>query len=432
MQLGFAFLEAGNLRIKHVTNMLMKVVLDGLLAALGWWALGFAFAFGERVNHRNGFIGTTYFFTTEMPENNDLPELRWFFYWTLCTASTTIVSGGVAGRAKIQTYLGFTLLMSMWVFALPCHWLWSGDGWLSANNPDSALSKGAIDFAGGCVVHLLGGISGLVGAVVIGPQENRFTGQWDGAGEKGKINVYRSMWTAFGTFLLWFGWYGFNLGSLFRISSQAGYLAGKIGLNTTLAGAGGSVLPLLVNRYLYKSWDLNVLLNGILAGFVSVTSCCVFINSWAAFLTGVIGGATYYGISHFLLRLKVDDPLNAAGIHAACGSWSMISCGFFARQDLVVLIHGPSFSEHYGAFLGGNGKLLGLNCLAVVTVASWSFLWSLLYFGLTKWFGVLRISAEEERYGLDVIHHMHMTTMQRNVFRGGSVVTSSYSISSIQ
>lgn len=131
-----------------------------------------------------------------------------------------------------------------------------------------------------------------------GPQENRFTSQWDGAGEKGKINAARSMWTTLGTFLLWFGWYGFNIGSILFVTDGSmylnadlsypsdGVLMGKIGMNTTLAGAGGSIFPLLLNRYLYKSWDINILFNGILAGLVSITSGCAIIDSWAAFITG--------------------------------------------------------------------------------------------------------------------------------------------------
>eukprot|EP01126_Amoeba_proteus_P058722 TRINITY_DN7613_c0_g1_i1.p2 TRINITY_DN7613_c0_g1~~TRINITY_DN7613_c0_g1_i1.p2 ORF type:complete len:241 (-),score=42.63 TRINITY_DN7613_c0_g1_i1:298-1020(-) len=228
------------------------------------------------------------------------------------------------------------------------------------------------------------------------------------------------MWTALGTFLLWFGWYGFNVGSLQRIDDVYGDLIARIAVNTSLAAAGGAVFPTVWTIARTRVWDINIMMNGILAGLVSITSGCLMVDAWAAYLIGFISGMIYIGLAKAMLMLKIDDPLEACGIHMGSGAWAMISVSFFARQDLVVIFYGASYREHYGVFMGGDGLLLGVNLLALVTVGLWTCFFALLYFGTASKLGVLRITKEEEKYGMDVINHMHMTHAQKTVMKSSS------------
>jgi Amt family ammonium transporter len=300
----------------------------------------------------------------------------------------------------------YTFLISAWVYPVIVHWVWSPFGWLSAfNTKTPLLGSGMIDFAGSAVVHMTGGLAGLMGCIMVGPRLGRF----DSNGQPVDMPGHSATLFVLGTCLLWFGWYGFNPGSTINIVDLTGaasanfYLtSGRAAVITTLGGASGVLTALITGFVRHKAWDLIGVCNGALVGFVSITGGAAVIEPWAALIAGFIGYLIFELTCWVWLKLRIDDPLSASPMHGVVGIWGVIVPGIFATEEFV----GQAYlNGKFGAFMGGGGHLLGCQIVGVLVIAGWICFHLLALFFVLKLFGVLRISPEEEQAGLDVSKH---------------------------
>ena len=376
MQAGFAFLEAGSVRERSVQNILIKNVLDICACTLVWWFIGYGFAYG---NSEDLFIGNSKFVSDGFAGSNDYRD--WMFQWAFAGTAATIVSGCLAERTQIIAYLLYSVFITAFIYPLVVHWTWGG-GWLA--------DRGYLDFAGSGIVHLVGGIAGLAGCQIVGPRLDRFS-----EGKSNDFKPHNVPMVVLGTLLLWFGWYGFNCGSTLSATGDNQILISKIGMNTTLSAASGGLICFILHAIRYRGtkdrYNIAPLTNGILAGLVSVTAGCNGVEPYGAVLIGLIGGLIYYSISVTMLRLELDDPLDAFAVHGGCGAWGTLAVGFFDTSK--------------GVFYGDSGKQLGEQCLGVISISAWTYFWTYLVFKTLHHFDLLRISAEEEIKGIDCVEH---------------------------
>ena len=362
MQAGFAMLEVGTVRSKNSHNILLKNIVDVCAGTICWWLLGYSFAYGDTSNN---FIG----FTNPFKDTN---ELDWFFQWAFATTSTTIVSGAIAERTQFVAYLIYSSIMTTFIYPVIVHWTWGG-GWL--------FDKGYIDFAGSGIVHLVGGCAGLAGSAILGPRIGRF----DKNEKQELFKPHNIPLAVLGTIILWFGWYGFNAGSTLSFSGENKDVASLVVMNTSIAAATGGLTVLFGSRVISSRhiYDVMSMCNGILAGLVSITASCNNVENYAAFLIGLIGAFIYMVASNILVRLRIDDPLDAFAIHGAAGAWGVLAVSIFDKDGVPF-----------------KWQLAG-----VLSIISWSTgLAGLTFYGLHK-ANILRISSTEEDSGLDISHH---------------------------
>ena len=414
-QAGFALLEAGSVRAKNTKNILIKNLMDGCLGALVWYFIGYHLAYGTKDSCTggddcNGFVGNgADVFMNKAAELAPLGNAGsghyyagWMFQWAFAAAASTIVSGAVAERCKFGAYLAYTAALTGVIYPVVVNWGWSAHGWLSpwTGTEPYLGANGMIDFAGSGIVHMTGGVAALVGAIFLGPR----TGRFSPSGECIDMPGHSSVLVALGTFILWFGWYGFNPVSTLAFEYME--TAARVAVTTTLGAAAGGVTALSIHYSLTRSLDVGPMCNGILAGLVSITGNCVVIEPWAAALIGAIGAAIYYGFSALLRKLKIDDPLDASSVHGACGAWGVIAAGLFAKQKYVLNDYGAEGgADDYGALYGGGGKQLGNQIAGVLAIIAWVGFTSSVLFGVLKYAGMLRVPVEEEEVGLDTSHH---------------------------
>ncbi|KXZ51498.1 hypothetical protein GPECTOR_12g461 [Gonium pectorale] len=277
-------------------NILLKNMLDACVGAMGFYLFGYAFAYGRKEGQKsNGFIGNWNFalsYTTQTSfSGEEFAAQGWhlfFFQWSFCAATTSIVSGAVAERCTFTAYLAYAFFLSSFVYPVLVHWVWDPSGWLSAFNTSRdgyamILRTGAVDFAGSGVVHMTGGLAALMGAWIIGPRVGRF----DEAGNVQEIKGHSATLVVMGTFLLWFGWFGFNPGSNLTIASQAAAtVVSRIAVCTALAGGAGGIAMLLYKHATTGAWDVIAVCNGILAGLVAITSACSVVEPFGLFYGG--------------------------------------------------------------------------------------------------------------------------------------------------
>jgi len=399
MQAGFAMLCAGSIRAKNVKNILLKNVLDAAVGLIFYFMFGYGVAYGRKTDDPgNRFIGEANFALGLSATDQDW--LSFLFQWSFAAAAATITSGAMAERTQFAAYLGYSALLTGFVYPVVTHWAWDSKGWLASGIPYSTHDSTAfVDLAGSGVVHLVGGCAGLMGAIMVGPR----TGRFDAEGRPIAMPGHNAALVVLGTFILWVGWYGFNCGSVGGIASTDDVLSvGRVAVTTTLSAAAGGVTSLFLNFALYKVWDLIAVCNGVLAGLVSITAGCAVMDTYTSIFTGFVGALVLFGAGKLLLKLRIDDPLEAFPVHGACGAWGCIAVGLFAKQKYL----NPELdSEHYGCFMGGNGKLLGVQLAGVIVIILWTC--SILgpfFFGM-KQAGLLRTSAEEEAAGLDESKH---------------------------
>lgn len=404
MQCGFAMLSAGSIRSKNTKNILLKNLLDACFGSLGFYILGYGIAYGDKfhgdINKGNGFIGTEYFALFKMPQSQ---YAMWFFQFTFAATAATIVSGSVAERCKFEAYLAYAFFLTAWVYPVVVHWVWSGSGWASAARAPEVgpllFKSGVIDFAGSGAVHLVGGMAGLIGAFILGPRHGRYSTN----GKVVPMPGHSSSLCTLGTFILWFGWYGFNPGSTLALVG-AGGLAAKVATITTLGAASGCFGGILATLLEEGYWDLNSGLNGCLMGLVSITGPCAVIEPWAAVAIGFIGGVLYtFGSSFIREVMKIDDPLDASTVHGIGGIWALIATGFLASTDNVRKVYGPDVGT--GVIYGGNGSLLLAEVVYILAIIGWVSAMLFPFFVLLKAMGLFRVSLDEELQGLDVAKH---------------------------
>ncbi|HFC98249.1 MAG TPA: ammonium transporter [Thermosulfurimonas dismutans] len=387
MQAGFALVEAGFCRSKNATNLLTKNLMDFVVGSLAFWALGYALITGT---DWKGLLGTSGFFLAG--EGYDVGNYLSFF-WQMVFAATaaTIVSGAVAERIKFQAYLLYSVAITAFIYPVYAHWVWGG-GWLSK----LPFGLGHLDFAGSGVVHAVGGLVGLAGAIVLGP---RF-GKFDRNGKPRAIPGHNIPLAALGVFILWFGWYGFNPGSTF---SAHHLRISVIAVNTTLAASAASLTALLLVLAKTKKFDLGMALNGVLAGLVAITAPCAWVESWAAVVIGVIAGIILVAGVYFLEAIGVDDPVGAVPVHGFNGLWGLIAVGLFADGTYGNYSIEPPFVK--GLFYGGGSGQLVAQLIGAGVLFVWAFGMGLVLFKVLDALIGIRVSPREEIQGLDLFEH---------------------------
>lgn len=388
MQVGFIALETGSGRAKNVRNILLKNLLDTMLTALCWWAVGYAFAYGTSAG---GVIGYSGFFTEGSLRSSSRP---WFLSFTFAVACCVIVSGCLAERTRLVVYPAYTVLLVSLVHPLVVHWVWAEHSWLN-----KVSSCKVLDFAGGLPVHALGGLFGLIGAKFCGPRLGRFDN-----GVTKELPGHDMAFVTLGTFMLWFGWFGFNSGSVYVYSTVAPAAAVQmVAMNTTLAASSAGLASLLLACYWTGTYDLRICCNGVLSGLVIVTSMCGFIDPWAAVVCGFIAGATYPCMSFLLLRSGIDDPLDSSAVHLVNGVLGMLLLAFVARPSHVELLTG---SPCGGIFYTKLGWLqLGMQVLGITLSMAVGGAFAAVLFGMLRHFNLLRVDQMTELAGIDNIDH---------------------------
>ena len=367
MQAGFAFLGAGLIRSKNTTNYLTKSFMDFAIASLGFWAFGFAFMLGDTAG---GIIGLTGWFLSSGDYVN------WIFQMVFAATAATIVAGAMAERTKLQAYLAYSFIVSALIYPIYGHWVWGG-GWLGLAVEDGGVF-GTLDYAGSGVVHAVGGFVALAGAFVVGPRLGKFVN-----GVAQEMPAHSTPFVVAGTFILFFGWFGFNIGWGDDIGLNA--------TNTLLAGATGAVVALYITLIAKGKADILMACNGALAGLVGITAPVNYVDPWAAVVIGAIAAPIMYFAVMFVERvLKVDDPVGAISVHGFTGLWGLLAVAIFAND---------------GGFVGGSSSLIVPQIVSIVAVVIWSLVTGLALFYLLKFAMGVRVSEAEELAGLDISEH---------------------------
>ncbi|MGQ0743742.1 MAG: ammonium transporter [Acidimicrobiales bacterium] len=380
MQAGFALVEAGQTRAKNVANIMMKNMMDFCAGALAFFAVGYAIAFGSG----NNFFGTTGFFLTGEPFQYGTLTVPVTFLFQAAFAATaaTIVSGAMAERTKFRSYFAYSIVISALIYPVVVHWNWGG-GWLAQ------LSTPFHDFAGSTMVHMTGGVAALMGALVLGPR----LGKYGADGKPRAIVGHSTPFTVIGAFILLVGWYGFNPGSELAADGAIGGIA----VTTTLAAAAGAVAAMCLIWALKGKPDVNMTVNGLLAGLVGITAGTAAVSPVGSLIIGAAAGALVVGSVLLLDRLHVDDPVGAISVHGVCGALGTICVGLFATES-------TDFWQQ-GLFYGGGANQLVSQLIGVGAVTVFVAVTSGLLFLAIKFTMGLRVSEEEELAGLDVLEH---------------------------
>ena len=377
MQPGFALCEAGFTRSKNTANILMKNFVDFMFGSLLFWFVGFGFMFGS---DGAGFIGapnwgSLSFYKSELPVEGFL-----IFETVFCATSATIVSGAMAERTKFSMYLVYSAFISLFIYPIEGHWTWGG-GWLS--------ELGFHDFAGSAIVHSVGGVLALIGAIALGPR----LGKYAPDGKSRAIPGHNLTMAALGVFILWMGWFGFNPGSQLAASGEVNRTAiSHVFLTTNLAAAAGGIATMFLTWIKYGKPSLSLTLNGVLAGLVGITAGCDMVSPLGAVIIGLVCGIVLvYAIEFIDRKLHIDDPVGASSVHGVCGILGTLMTGLLATDG--------------GLFYGGGWHFLGVQTLGIVVIDLWAALTGvLLFFGIKKLHG-LRVGKRVEEEGLDIYEH---------------------------
>jgi ammonium transporter, Amt family len=414
MQAGFAMLCAGSVRQKNVKNIMLKNILDACGGALGFWSVGYAFAYGGADPTKKAFIGNQGFFLANFTSGGDL--ISWFFQFAFAATAATIVAGTVAERCKFEAYLCYSLMLTGFVYPVVVYSIWSSSGFLTAFNENPAFGVGMHDFAGSGVVHMTGGITALIAAKILGPRIGRF---YDADGnelpEPHSFPAHSVALQVLGTFILWVGWYGFNPGSTLMISSEdMGDVAALCAVTTTIAAASGSVSAMFTDMVMYRrktgetAYDITMCMNGALSGLVGITAGCSIVAPWAAFVIGIVAGWTYIFWSNLLVKLKIDDAVDAIPVHFGNGIWGCIAVGLFAEPSRMAKAYSTGDKAGWFYMWGqgsGDGTLLAAQICGVLWIIGWVSIIMIPYFHLLNILGLFRVDSLEEEVGLDISHH---------------------------
>ncbi|MCX5723845.1 MAG: ammonium transporter, partial [Nitrospirae bacterium] len=317
MQAGFTCLETGLSRAKNSVDVAIKRVIDFCVASVIYWGVGFAIMFGASAW---GLVGTNHFFFSDVAQ----PSLLAFFLFQLifCGTATTIISGAVAERMSFPAYLAVSALIASVIYPVIGHWVWASGGVVS---PDGFLKRyGFIDFAGATVVHSTGGWISLAAIVIVGPRLGRFTS----AGTP--IHGHYLPKAALGMFLMWFGWLGFNGGSVFAVNGQVPLIF----LNTTLAGAAGGLGALGTSWWIFRYANVPMVINGVLGGLVAITASANIMTPGRSILIALLAGILCSKATQWLERWEIDDVVGAVPVHAICGAWGSVAVALFGDPDL--------------------------------------------------------------------------------------------------
>ena len=401
MQAGFAMLTAGFVRSQETANILMKNMIDACVGGISFWLVGWAFAYGVS-DASNQFIGLGNFALNGFDD-----YASWFFQFAFAAAAATIVAGALAGRTKYSAYLIYTVFVTGLIYPVVVHWGWDVTTWMGAFSENAAgesnvwLGNGYVDFAGSGVVHTVGGIAGLMGAIVVGAR----LGKYGPNGEVRAIPGHNIALATIGMFILWFGWYGFNPGSTLGLSGGGAALAASVAVTTTLAAGAGGVTAMLWSRFRTGRYDTGLTINGILAGLVAITAGTATVDPWAAVVIGAIGAMVmYYGVQILDSKFRIDDPVGAVSVHAFAGIWGVIAVGLFSSEAGMTAA-GYANPQHYGLFLGGGGEQLLMQLIGIAAIVAWTAATAGILFLAIRFTVGLRVTEEEEMRGLDLMEH---------------------------
>ena len=382
MQAGFAMVETGFTRAKNAGNIIMKNLMDFCIGCVVFIAIGFSLLLGEDLL---GFIGKPGFDIFTNYQNFDWSNF--VFNLVFCATTATIVSGAMAERTKFLSYCVYSGVISALVYPVEAHWIWGG-GWLS--------QLGFHDFAGSTAIHMVGGISALIGAKMVGARIGKFEKNEDG--KVTKVNAFPGhniVIGALGVFILWLGWYGFN-GAACTTKEQLA----SVFVTTTIAPSIATVVCMIFTWVKYGKPDVSMCLNASLAGLVAITAPCDVTDAFGAIIIGAVSGLlVVFGVWLLDFKLHIDDPVGAVAVHMMNGIWGTIAVGLFATTAA------PGNDTMTGLFYGGGFHLLGLQLLGFAAVAAWTVVMMIIVFGIIKAIFGLRVSEEEELEGLDSTEH---------------------------
>ncbi len=410
MQAGFMMLEAGFARTREVGNILIECIVDTALCGLLFWAFGFAFMFGNG----NKFIGHEFFFLNGAPSTYGTTGVAFmaFFLFQFAFADTcsTITSGAMVGRTGFVGDLLYSTVVSGFIYPIWGHWVWGPNGWLAT------MKTPFRDFAGSTVVHTVGGMIALTGAIALGPRLGRKFKR-DGGGLPAGHDMTIA---AVGGVLLWFGWYGFNPGSTLSALDAAGM--GRVATNTTLAAAAGALSAMAFVYPRLKKWDIGITVNGFLGGLVAITAPCYWVNTTGSVIIGAIAGVIVVVGVDLVEWFRVDDPIGAVAVHGLCGIFGTLSLGFFATGQfgLPTPTGVDTSTLVKGLFWGGGLDQLKAQFIGSFVIASTTLLAGFALMYAVKSTGTLRISEEGEREGIDIHEHGASVYHPEAAFTGGT------------
>ena len=433
MQAGFALVETGFTRNKNVVHTMMMNMMVFCIGAVGYWLTGFAFQFGGvnaaypevstagaiagawahspiTLGDWNGLLATPLLrigqfgllggsgFALSGVETNAGILAFFLFQMVFMDTAATIPTGSMAERLKFSGFVAMGLWVSMFIYPLVAGWIWGG-GWLQNLGRIAGLGNGAVDFAGSGPVHMIGGVVGLAGAIVLGPRIGKFNKD----GSANTIPGHNITIGVLGTIILFFGWFGFNPGSSLGFLGGFRNLAVIAAINTLLAGAAGGVSAM---SYMWllgptKKPDAGMSVNGILAGLVAITAPCAFVAPWAAVVIGTIAGVLVIWASTTLEKLKIDDPVGAVPVHMVNGAWGVLAVGIFANGNPDTAAWNGMESAVTGLIYGGTTQILA-QLAEVVSIFVVVFGLSYLFFKAMYALKLMRVSREDELAGLDL------------------------------
>lgn len=375
MQCGFAMVEAGFTRAKNAGNIIMKNLMDFCIGSVVFVTLGSGLMLAE--DYVAGVIGIP---NLDIFTNWETYDWSGFvFNLVFCATAATIVSGAMAERTKFSAYCIYSAVISAVVYPIEAGWVWNSQGWLN--------KLGFIDYAGSAAIHMVGGTAALIGAIFLGPRIGKYVTGKDGKKEARAIPGHSITIGALGVFILWFGWYGFNGAAATDIATL-----GKIFVTTTLAPAFASCATMLYTWIKNGKPDVSMTLNGSLAGLVAITAGCANVDALGSIIIGLVAGVWVVVVVEVLdLKLHIDDPVGAVGVHFGNGIWGTLAVGLFATDG--------------GLFYGGGFRQLGVQALGVVSILAYTTVMMVITFALIKKYHGLRVSPEEEISGLDSVEH---------------------------
>lgn len=416
MQAGFVMLEAGFARTRETVNVLMECILDTCLCGMLFYAFGYAFMFSEG----NGFIGTHWFFLQGAPDTymaSGIPILaHWVFQFAFADTCSTITSGAMIGRTSFRGDILYSVGVTGFIYPICGHWAWGPDGFLATMGAAGkflpSLGQGFRDFAGSTVVHTIGGVISLAGAMALGPRIGRVFAR-DDKKHGGQFPPHNLTIAAVGGFLLWFGWYGFNPGSTLSAMDMQGI--GRVAANTTLAACAGGLSAMTMAYFLGPTkgkYDLGFSINGFLGGLVAITAPCYWVSPGGSIILGLIAGVIVYFGVYFIEWLRIDDPVGAVTVHGLCGIWGTLCIGLFACGKYGS--SGPTGADDSapvkGLFYGGGpsvfiAQLIGSAIITVVVFVVAFAMMKVLRMLPHPWNLRLEPEGEAGPGGIDVFEH---------------------------
>ncbi|WP_321435788.1 ammonium transporter [uncultured Bacteroides sp.] len=380
MQAGFVMLEAGFARKRETVNVLIECILDTAICGVFFWAIGYAFMFSSG----NGFIGYHWFFLQGMPATYGTTGIailaHWIFQFAFADTASTITSGAMIGRTSFKGDILYSICVTGFIYPVIGHWAWGPDGFLALMGTPGhflpTLGQCFRDFAGSTVVHTIGGVISLAGAIVLGPRIGRVFLRDDK--DKGGLPAPHSLPLAtLGAFLLWFGWYGFNPGSTLSAMDYDGI--GRVAANTTIAACTGTFGAMILAYFfgLTKGkFDTSFSVNGLLGGLVAITCPCYWVSPFGSAIIGLVAGFVVFGGIYLLEYLRIDDPVGAVSVHGLNGIWGTLSLGLFATGQFGATgaMGADNTAPVTGLFYGGGLSVLEAQAVgsAIVTIVTFA------------------------------------------------------------